>query len=460
MSGPKVVRIVTKQEVIAICRGRIDALQNTIDQWCKFAAKHDALTAIEENSVKQRLSSILTMFENEQFNDVQKKCNEEISSLKMDITRIREEAIAKAAYERSIRRRLQYSAQTVIKSLQTSNCEVPKELLNIVSSVITADETELSTIKSTLSRILNLHNFGSNETQILTPLQKELSRKLSEGEKLETLADWKIHHSLDTKETEANSRLDKLLAEIEGLHNELAVKEFLSRVALITKEPSSSRRSLLTDSLMFDLITYSNEQQEKELAIESMREIHCELKRLDSSTAKNLDQMFKKAIDSDDVSLIRSLTESGIELIKKESKYLVGIARREAILKGLSELGYEVKESMATAWVRNGRIIVKKPNEPDYGVELGAIEEAERMQIQLVSFKQSTNSSQDIEKETIWCSEFSRLRSLLETAGTRLLIEKALPVGSRPLKQVKESSIFSSPNGQSKDYIIKKKIEN
>ncbi|HAU1322405.1 TPA: hypothetical protein F8R96_15950 [Legionella pneumophila] len=460
MSGPKVVRVVTKQEVMAICRGRIDALQNTIDQWRKFAAKHHVLTAVEENSVKQKLSTILTMFENEQFNDVQKKCNDEISSLKMDITRIREEAIAKAVYERSIRRRLQYSAQTLIKSIETSNCEVPKELLNIVSSVITADETELSAIKSTLSRILNLHNLGSNETQILTPLQKELSKKLSEGEKLQTLADWKMHHSIDTKETEANQRLDKLLAEIEGLHNELATKDFLNRVALITKELSSSRRSLLTDSLIFDLITYSNEQREKELAIESMREIHCELSRLDSPAAKNLEQMFKNAMESDDISLIKILTERGIELIKKESKYLIGIARREAVLKGLSELGYEVKESMATAWVRNGRIIVKKPNEPDYGVELGAIEEAERMQIQLVSFQQSNNPSQDIENETIWCSEFSRLRSLLEKAGTCLLIEKALPVGSKPLKQIKTSSLLSTNNVILKDYGLKKKTEN
>ena len=36
MSGPKVVRIVTKQEVMAICHGRIDAVQDAIAQWSQI----------------------------------------------------------------------------------------------------------------------------------------------------------------------------------------------------------------------------------------------------------------------------------------------------------------------------------------------------------------------------------------------------------------------------------------
>lgn len=46
---------------------------------------------------------------------------------------------------------------------------------------------------------------------------------------------------------------------------------------------------------------------------------------------------------------------------------------------------------MATAWAENGRIVVKKPNEKGYGVELGAVEAAERMQMQLVSFEQAND---------------------------------------------------------------------
>jgi hypothetical protein len=460
MSGPKVVRIVTKQEVMAICRGRIDAVQDAIVQWRKYASNHDALTSEEEQAVEKRLLSIVKMFEHEQFLDVQKQCTAEIAALQADMSRIRDEAIAKAELERSMRRRLQYSAETLIKTFEASQRQVPKELSNIVSSAITANETDLATMNSTLSRILVEYTLSSVEKQSMTPLQKELSKKLSEGEKLQTLADWKMRQELDVKAIETDRRLDKLLAEIEVTAGESA-QPFLARATLIGQESSSSRRSLLTDSLILDLVAHSNERKSKEIAIASMREIRCELHRLTSKPAKDLEVLLTKAIDSNDISSGKLLRDKGVALLKEETKTIAGTSRREAILKGLSELGYEVRENMATAWAENGRIVVRKHNEKGYGVELGAVEDAERMQVQLVSFEQANDASKvsrDLDRETIWCSEFSRLKSLLEKSGTALHIEKALPVGSKPLKQVQESSINLNQERSSKTSIQRRQM--
>lgn len=202
---------------------------------------------------------------------------------------------------------------------------------------------------------------------------------------MQTLAGWKMHQD---KVIECDRRLDKLLAEIEVTERENA-QPFLARVALIAQESSSSRRSLLTDSLILDLVAYLNERKVKELAIASMREIRCELRRLTSKSAKDLEGLLTKAIDSNDISSAKLLRDRGIALLKEETKAMAGASRREAILKGLSELGYEVRENMATAWAEDGRIVVRKPNEKGYGVELGAVGDAERMQVQLVSFEQA-----------------------------------------------------------------------
>lgn len=313
-------------------------------------------------------------------------------------------------------------------------------------------------MNSALSRILIEYTLSSVEKQSMTPLQKELSKKLSEGEKLQTLADWKMHQEADVKSIETDRRLDKLLAEIEATEGEGA-QSFLARATLITQESSSSRRSLLTDSLILDLADRSNERKTKELAIASMREIRSELHRLTSKSAKDLEVFLTKAIDSNDISSGKLLSDKGVALLKKETKAMAGASRREAILKGLSELGYEVRENMATAWAEDGRIVVRKPNEKDYGVELGAVEDAEKMQVQLVSFEQANDaskSSRDLDRETIWCSEFSRLKSLLEKSGTALHIEKALPIGSKPLKQVQESSTIPGRQRRSKESTSKK----
>jgi hypothetical protein len=458
MSGPKVVRIVTKQEVIAICRGRMDAVQVSIEQWRKYASNHDALTSEEEKTVEKRLLSIVKMFEREQFLDVQKQCTAEIASLQADMSRIKDEAIAKAELERSMRRRLQYSAETLIKTFEASQHQIPKELSNIAFSAITASETDVATMNSTLSRILVEYTLSSVEKQSMTALQKELSKKLSEGEKIQTLADWKMRQEVDVKTIEIDRRLDKLLAEIEVTAGENA-QPFLARATLIGQESSSGRRSLLIDSLIFDLVAHSNERKSKEIAIASMREIRCELHRMTSKPAKDLEVLLTKAIDSNDISSGMLLRDKGVALLKEETKAMAGASRREAILKGLSELGYEVRENMTTAWAEDGRIVVRKPNEKGYGVELGAVEDAERMQVQLVSFEQANDTSKvsrDIDRETIWCSEFSRLKSLLETSGTTLHIEKALPVGSKPLKQVQESSTVPGRERRSRESTPKK----
>lgn len=457
MSGPKVVRVVTKQEVMAICRGLIDALQDSIAQWRKYSSNHDALTFEEEKAVEKRLLSIVKMFEREQFLDVQKQCTAEIAALQADMRRIRDEAIAKAELERSMRRRLQYSAETLIKTFETSQRQIPKELSNIASSAITANETDLATMNLTLSRILIEYTLSSVEKESMSPLQKELSKKLSEGEKLQTLADWKMRQEGDVKYIETDRRLDKLLAEIEVTAGESA-QSFLARATLIGQESSSNRRSLLTDSLILDLVAHSNERKSKEIAIASMREVLCELHRLTSKQAKDLEVLLTKAIDSNDISSGKLLRDKGIALLKEETKTIAGTSRREAILKGLSELGYEVRENMATAWAENGRIVVRKPNEKGYGIELGAVGDVERMQVQLVSFEQlndASKASRDFDRETIWCSEFSRLKTLLEKSGTNLHIEKALPVGSKPLKQVLESSTIPG-RARSKDSDKKK----
>lgn len=458
MSGPKVVRIVTKQEVMAICRGRMDAVQDAIAQWRKYASNHDALTSEEEKAVEKRLLSIVKMFEREQFLDVQKQCTAEIATLQAAMSRIRDEAIAKAELERGMRRRLQYSAETLIKTFEASQRQVPEELSNIASSAITANETNLATMNSTLSRILIEYTHSSVEKQSMTPLQKELSKKLSEGEKLQTLADWKMRQEADFKSIETDRRLDKLLAEIEATEGEGA-QPFLARATLIAQESSSSHRSLLTDSLCLDLADRSNERKTKELAIASMREIRSELHRLTSKSAKDLEVLLTKAIDSNDISSGKLLRDKGVALLKEDTKTMAGTSRREAILKGLSELGYEVRENMATAWAENGRIVVRKPNEKGYGVELGAVEDAERMQVQLVSFERSddaSKASQDLDRETIWCSEFSHLKTLLERSGTTFQVEKALPAGSKPLKQIDSCLSTSGKSSRSHGFESKK----
>ena len=88
------------------------------------------------------------------------------------MNRIRDEAIAKAELERSMRRRLQYSAETLIKTFEAIQRQIPEELSNIALICITANETDLATMNSTLSRILTEYTMSSVEKKSMTPFKK------------------------------------------------------------------------------------------------------------------------------------------------------------------------------------------------------------------------------------------------------------------------------------------------
>ena len=231
---------------------------------------------------------------------------------------------------------------------------------------------------------------------------------------------------------------------------------------MIAKEPSSSRRSLLTDSLILDLASHCRVRKEKESSLTLMREVHAELRRFSSKAAKDLAIALSKAIDSEDTTNGALLKEKGLALVREETKAMAGVSRREAILKGLAELGYEVRENMATAWAEDGRIVIQKPNEKGYGIELASVADAEKFQVQLVSLEQSTEAaklSRDRDRETIWCSEFGRLQSLLEKSGSELIIEKAIPAGVKPLKQVEATSLNSRRERRNKGSDLQRRQE-
>ncbi len=304
MSGPKVVRVITKQETMAICRGRIHALRDELNEWRKFAARHDALSRDEEKEIEDRFCSITQLFELEQFKAVQNQCTTEIAFLKQDTHRIREQAIAEAEKKRSLRRSLQYSAETLIRTFEASGRLIPNELKKIATSATTAPENELSSMGSMLNQILTEYTLSIHDNNSMTPLQKELAKHLTEEEKLQTLAEWKIDHDKNCNSKDTDRRLDKLLAEIEVLESKEVSQHFLGRIAIITQDFDLNRRSLLIDSMVLDLVAHSKTQKEKEKSIASMREIRSKLRSFTSKSATDLDALITKAIDTQDISQI------------------------------------------------------------------------------------------------------------------------------------------------------------
>jgi hypothetical protein len=127
------------------------------------------------------------------------------------------------------------------------------------------------------------------------------------------------------------------------------------------------------------------------------------------------------------------------EILDQAVTQIAAQSRRQAVLKGLADLGYQVSERMETAWVQNGSVVVKRKLESGYGVEMSGKIDSGRVQMRTVAFRKPNNSADvadDTAAETVFCNDVSKLQEEFAEAGNQILIERHAEIGTTPLKIV------------------------
>ncbi|NYE61990.1 hypothetical protein FHW58_003197 [Duganella sp. 1224] len=375
MSGPKVVRIVTREEIIAICENLLRQLDQTIATWTSEGHRIKELSDAEIASTLLRKQELGDLLAQEAFAELQKNVPDEIEYLHTDLERRRQRSVEKLVHARQRRRQGERSATTLIRALEVRGIVVPAALRNLAAGEEVAD------IDAVLADGLAMLNPMASG---LTDVQREQARKLMT--EVPEIGAWE-------SVAIANPRIERIDQQIAELHTLLGVEQaaaFNERLRTIETKTVDAHQHLLLDSLIVDLAAALKEMR-------SQRTIPTE------ATPPAVDERFAEA-------------------------------RRKAILNGLAHLGYEVHEGMETAWASNGHIVAKKPSLPDYGVEIGGQAQTGRIQVRTVALTENRDTRRDKDVETLWCGEFSRLQDLLAQEGDALIVERALGVGTVPLK--------------------------
>ena len=140
-----------------------------------------------------------------------------------------------------------------------------------------------------------------------------------------------------------------------------------------------------------------------------------------------------------DLSMAKQTVEQFSQSVNRKMAKRNAEHRRAAVLKAFSEIGYEIRDELETAWVQDRRVVVRKSAQLDYGVELSGSAENGHLQVRAVRFSShdsQQNSRRDDEIETVWCSEFGELKKALAENGGEMTIEKAKAIGESPVKVV------------------------
>lgn len=228
-----------------------------------------------------------------------------------------------------------------------------------------------------------------------------------------------------------------LLAELELEHPQADFAGWKQR-AQFGDAISASQRGLRLDSLCLELGEFLRKNRlEKALRVA----LGLALEDLAEKSSMEADIWRRKLQEA----LAESVLISGAdglliavrEWVAAENRREDAEAQRVAVLGALVELGYEVREGMATAWTEDGRVVVHKPGESVYGVEVSAPSVGNALQVRVVAKGEVSRSKQrDKEVEETWCGEFSRLRALLAEEGFSTELKQAHAPGELAIKTI------------------------
>lgn len=441
MSGPKAFRIVTRAEIIAICRRDLARLDAAVDNWTLSGTRNGTSAQSDFEKVAARRDELRRLLAADRFVELQKQVASEVAFLQADSERRIQKATEAAARANRDLRRSKFAAEALLQRLQTLKIDIPADIrAELGGSAASSDRLEAAMAKA-LSLFPSSGTHGS-----VTERQRELAAKLGAGERRDTLQEW-ISRQPQQTEDPSLAQVDTFLSELSGLGMDASA--FTARVAALETEPPS-RRPLVADSLLLDLANAVKDGRTHLRLGNALRERLAELSAIKTPGASSLLAEIDAALRLPQKNNAEELIKRADKLIEEDLKTMAAAERRRAVLEGLASLGYEVSEGMATAWVENGQVVLRKAANPGYGVELSG-GKSDLLQVRAVGIRgaaETPDASRDRDMEEIWCGEFDRLKALVAKAGGSIALESARPAGQFPLKVV-----FDPNKGHDPEYI-------
>lgn len=240
----------------------------------------------------------------------------------------------------------------------------------------------------------------------------------------------------------AADKMDQLLGKLSVLQNHAAWASIVTKVAAIAKEADKNRRKLHYESLLVEcggllnhLRAASNWQGKVDELTASAA--HVKSTAVDEIVRELAD--LRRAATPVDLGPIQQRLDAAV---KSEEERQLREEKRQAVIGSLSALGYDLIEgTMETAMVQGGKILMHKPGESEYAVEVAVDRDLSLVQTALVRFAGSNEASaqqklRDEEMEVSWCGDHARLREELKQRGLASDFKLKIPAGQEPVRVI------------------------
>lgn len=246
----------------------------------------------------------------------------------------------------------------------------------------------------------------------------------------------------EVEEDHVLSKLDGLLAKMAVLQDTAGWADLMRRLEAVRAEESLARRRSLYEGLVIEASARLKERRAVEQWFAEVDALLADAAPYAGTAVDGVVAELRALRRAGRVAPLEPWRARLAETQQRELARLERERKRRAILDSLSELGYETHEGMETALVQAGKLVVRKPGESDYAVEVVANNDLSLLQTAMVRYSDSEEMTEqqrlrDREREEEWCSDHARIREKMAARGLAAKFRMQMPAGSHPVRVVK-----------------------
>jgi len=436
MSGPKVVRIVTREEILAVCHGHLARLGAAIRCYEDACRTHGLASEDELILVRKRQAEIVALLAEENFLDLQKRAPELIQWLQADRDFRSKKAAERAVAARQDLERARKIARDVLRKERDLPATMSAQLKDVERGAI----CDLGKINAILTDALAKSSHAPETDRVDIA---GAAAAYGDGSPSTRMEDW-IARQPPIKDDE--QEVSELLSELALEMGEEFARPYREQWTSLSTDTGAGL-GLRRQSLTVEVRAALKEARERRTLAEELVALSAEWSSLTHASAPWPD--VAAPVD------LAEIAKQARASVSEEYRRKQAEARRRAVLNTLATLGYEVREGLMTALAENGSVVLRKSANPDYGVEVVSPEKGDRLAFRTVAFGDvlsPRNKTRDTDAESTWCSDLEHLKKRVFAEAGHIVIERAVPVGAEPVKVVgaENSSRQAAPEiGQS-----------
>jgi len=416
MSGPKIIDIAATREqerlrIATICN-RMDALSDRAD----FLQRSNELRQKAKQDVNLRALM-----------DITRAAGQQLEFIRSETGRLRREEIETL----SARRSADQAVTALIRELR-GRCEdeTLREQLDLAENATETGE-KLRIYDEVREQMTQIAPAGVPESEVRAWIAQVGSAEIQRAPAPEPVR-WR-------------QELQRVQAELELLHADVMAAELATFAGRVEAETNEDRRRLMLDGLRLEVSDHLRALREREHRQTRAAEWRNALYGFPFVDRTEWESRFARVADltAEEFHAFGEEVDRALDAAIK-----VGAAElaKQAVLEALLKLGYQLQKGMETALIDEGKVVVKKPGEETYGVEISAPNPNQPgfIKTQVVRTRGQQASTPDAlqadkEREEAWCQDSQAMQDSLQARGIETEIKVARPAGSAPVPVVRTS---------------------